>query len=82
MISVETQSRLAGHTIMKKALRYFGPEGLGLEIAGRSERTARFKGCTGFVSIDLEFQVDSMRTQVKAVGRGFDLQMHAFIETL
>ena len=82
MISVETQSRLAGHTIIEKALRYFGPEGLGLEIAGRCGRSARFKGCTGFVSIDLEFQVGNMRTQVKAVGRGFDLQMNTFIGTI
>jgi len=68
MISVETQSRLAGHRIVERALRPFGPEGLDVEIAGRFERSAQFMGCAGFVSVNLELETDGERTQVEAAG--------------
>jgi hypothetical protein len=77
-----TQSRLAGHTIIGKALRYFGPEGLGFEITCQSERQARFGGLNGSVSIVLEFQEESRRTQVQAVGQGYEQKMRDFIRTL
>jgi len=82
MINVQTQSRLARQTILEKAVRYFGPEGLDLEVAEQSECSARFKGRGGFVSIALEFQVASKRTHVTAISRTFGPQMHAFIGTL
>jgi len=83
MVRVVTQSRLAGHAIIGKALRYFGPEGLGFAIADRSERHARFNGHAGSVSIVLDFQEESRRTQVQAIGKeGDEQQMREFIRTL
>jgi len=82
MISVETQSRLAGRTIIQKAIRYFGPEGLDLEVSEQSDRSAKFEDCTGFVSITLHLPDQSSRTHVKAIGRKYGAQMHAFIDAL
>jgi hypothetical protein len=82
MICVETESRLAGHAIIQKAVRYFGPAGLDLEISEQSERSARFEDCAGFVSIALALHDESRRTHVRAVGREYGPQMQAFIDTL
>jgi len=82
VVRIVTQSRLAGHEIIGKALRYFGPEGLGFEIAERSERHARFDGRAGYVSIVLNLLEESRRTQVHVVGHGYEQQMREFIRTL
>jgi len=82
MVSVETESRLAGHAILRKAFRYFGPQGLNLGVSEESERSLRFEDSTGFVSITLELQEKSRRTQVRAVGREYGAQMRAFISAL
>jgi hypothetical protein len=39
MVNVETESRLAGHAILGKAFRYFGPQGLNLGVSEESGRS-------------------------------------------
>jgi len=82
MINIETQSRLAGRTIIEKAVRFFGPDGLDLEITDRSELSARFEGANGFVGILLESHGRRKRTQVRAVGREYEAKIREFISTL
>jgi len=82
VVCVETESRLAGHAIIGKAVRHFGPEGLDLGISEQSERSVRFEDCAGFVSIALHLRDGTRRTHVKVVGREYGPQIHAFIDTL
>ncbi len=50
MVSVETESRLAGHAIPSGAFRYVGPQGLNLGVSEESERSLRFEDSAGLVS--------------------------------
>ncbi len=83
MTNIETQSRLAGHTIIEKAVRFFGPEGLELDITDRSERHARFRGAASFVRIVLESHGRRKRTEVSATfGWEYEAEIKEFIGSL
>jgi hypothetical protein len=39
--------------VLKEAIAYFGPEGLGLQVTGRSLTSVRLEGSGGFVEVQV-----------------------------
>ena len=80
MISVEAQSKHTAEQIVDRAVRFFGPEGVGLETVDQSECCVRFEGGGGFVTLTLESEEEEKRTRVSVQGREFDWQIRKFLQ--
>ncbi len=51
MIKIGKESKLVPSKVIEKAVLFFGPGGLGLEVKDRAECCARFEGGDGFVFV-------------------------------
>jgi len=82
MIGIEIQSRLTRHSVIERAIMYFGPNGLDLEIDQQSGTHAHFSRGRGYVAIELESEPITRRTCVSISGKEFEPQIRKFIEKL
>ena len=48
-----TETRMKAGDVLKQAIDYFGPEGLGLELASRTLTGVRLQGGGGYVDVQV-----------------------------
>lgn len=77
MISLGKETRLQPTKVIEKAVRFFGPGGLGLEVRDEGEGCARFIGGGGYVSVTC--CAGEKRTQVDVESREWDSQAKQFV---
>jgi len=82
MLSMEKRSRFAPGEIVEKAVAFFGPGGLGLEVAEQERCCARFKGAGGFVFVQAEDVEGARGAKVNIEGREWEIQIKEFLGTL
>ncbi|MGD2248938.1 MAG: hypothetical protein PVF58_11080 [Candidatus Methanofastidiosia archaeon] len=73
-------SQLSPGEIGEKAVSYFGPGGVGLEITEMARWLIRFQGGGGHVLIESTEKEDS--TEVEIVTREWDYHVKEFMKTL
>ena len=67
---------------MTRAISFFGPEGLGLQVEERAACCARFVGGGGHVSLQIVEQAESGGIEVTLEGREWDSQIRQFLEKI
>lgn len=82
MLSIEKRSRFEPSVVIEKAVAFFGPGGLGLEIAEQDSCCARFTGSGGFVFIQVEDVEGARGAKVSVEGREWEEGIKAYLATL
>jgi hypothetical protein len=80
MRRVTKQTKSSPEEVLERAKRFFGPEGLGLEVKGECETDARFEGGGGYVYVEV-CGVEG-GTEVTIEEREWDYQLKEFLRTL
>jgi hypothetical protein len=65
MRTFKKESRLTASTVLQEAIRYFGPEGLGLQLTAHTAVTANFVGGGGYVEVKAGTAMQDKRTSVE-----------------
>lgn len=81
MINMGKKSKLKPDEVISKALAYFGPNGVGLDVKANNENSARFEAMGGFVYIEAA-NGDRKETDVSIMGREFEFQIRQFLSEL
>lgn len=82
MLSIEKRSRFAPSDVIDKAVGFFGPDGLGLEVVEQESCCARFTGSGGFVFVQAEDVEGARGAKVSVEGREWENQIKEFLATL
>jgi hypothetical protein len=80
MINLAKQSKMEPAEIVKRAARFFGPSGLGLEIHDADQRNARFQGGGGFVAV--KAAPTPRGSDVKVLSQEWEQQAQQFLDKL
>ena len=76
MISIGKETKLRPEKVIEKAIAFFGPQGVGLEVDDSGEGCAHFTGGGGFVTVTA-CQGDK-RTVVSVEAREWESQVKQF----
>ncbi|MBE0431129.1 MAG: hypothetical protein IBX67_04810 [Dehalococcoidia bacterium] len=76
MLRLNTRTKSKPEEVVKKALGFFGPDGLGLEVTEQSDTCAYFQREGVYVSITA--CIDDKGTSVDMVTREFEYQVKEF----
>jgi len=79
MIRMGKETKLDSAELIAKAVAYFGPEGLGLEIEERSSCCARFAGGGGYVFVQGNEDESPGGMEVIVEGREWENQIRQFM---
>jgi hypothetical protein len=82
MIRMEKSSKLAPSEATDKAVAFFGPGGLGLEMIERAECCVRLEGGGGYVFVQAEEGEKGHGSLVVVEGREWEYQIKRFLEKL
>jgi hypothetical protein len=77
MLKIETKSKLSPQEAIKRAVKFFGPEGYGLKITEQSDLFASFEGGGGGVQVAAS--PDGKGASVELASREWDYQVKEFI---
>jgi len=80
MISIGKETKLRPEKVIEKAIAFFGPQGVGLEVEDSGEGCARFAGGGGFVYVSA--CQGEKRTQVSVEAREWEPQAKQFVAKL
>ncbi len=80
MISLGKETKLSPGKVIEKAIAFFGPQGVGLEVEESGEGCARFAGGGGFVNVSA--CQGEKRTQVSVEAREWEPQAKQFTAKL
>lgn len=80
MLRIEKKSRLSAAEVTKRALRYFGPNGLGLEVVDQAPTSVSFAGGGGGILVTI--LPDQAGTSVEVQSREWDYQAKDFLSEL
>ncbi len=80
MLRMATTTKLTPEEAIKQAVKFFGPEGYGLEIKDQSPTCAYFEGGGGHVEVTS--CAEEKGTSVELVSQEWDYQAKEFIERL
>jgi len=80
MISLGKQTKLGPEKVIERAIQYFGPQGVGLEVEESGTGCARFAGGGGFVSVTA--CKGETRTEVSIEAREYESQAKQFVAKL
>jgi len=80
MKSYGKQTRLKPEQVIEKAVAFFGPAGVGLDIQDQGSGCARFEGGGGFVSVST--CEGEKRTEVSLETREWEIPSGEFISRL
>jgi len=80
MVRYGKETKLSSTQVIEKAVKFFGPGGVGLEVQDQGPDCARFVGGGGFVSISL--CQEEGRTHVDLTAREWDFQAKQFVSLL
>ena len=76
MLRIATKTKLSPVEVIKKAIKFFGPDGYKLKIISQTETSAEFEGGGG--SIGLSACDDAGITSVDFLSREWDFQVKEF----
>jgi hypothetical protein len=80
MLRLSVKSKLSPEEAVKRAVKYFGPEGLNLEVTDESALCAKFEGGGG--GVEVTACTEDGKTSVELVSREWDYQVKHFIDTI
>jgi hypothetical protein len=80
MMRVSTKSKHPPEEVIKRAVKYFGPEGYGLEVKDQDECCAEFEGGGGGVRVTATAEKKGSRVDVES--REWDFQTREFLEKI
>ena len=80
MLRIATKTKLTPEEVIKKAIKFFGPDGYKLKITNTTETTAAFEGGGG--SIEISACNDDSKTTVDFLSREWDFQFKEFIRMI
>lgn len=74
------ETRMKAGDVLQEAVRFFGPEGLGLQITGRTLTSVRLEGGDGYVDVQVRVgprtEVDMVLHEWEAHAAPFLRQIH------
>jgi hypothetical protein len=82
MIRVGKDTKLTSKEVVARAVAFFGPDGLGLEVEESAPCCARFVGGGGYVSLQTTSEEEPSGVEVTVEGREWDSQVKQFLEKL
>jgi len=82
MISLVKESRLIPSGAIERAVAFFGPGGLGLEVTDRGDCCARFEGGGGHVFVQATGREKGKGSKVAVESREWEHAAKAFLEKL
>ncbi len=80
MLKLSTESKLSPEEIIQRAIKFFGPEGYGLEVTDQSETGVSFTGGGGGVAVTA--YIEGKKTTVDITSREWDYQTRQFLRAL
>lgn len=80
MLRIATKTKLSPEQAIKKAIDYFGPQGLKLELKEQTDTAANFESPLGHVSVSACAQ--DGKTTVEFISSEFDYQVKEFIKKI
>ena len=80
MLRLSTDSKLSPEEVIKRAVKFFGPEGYGLEVREETADGAAFEGGGGGVGVSTS--IEGKKTTVELTSREWDYQVKEFIEKI
>jgi hypothetical protein len=82
MISIEKSIKLTPSEAIDKAVAFFGPGGLGLEMTERAECCVRLEGGGGYVFVQADEGEKGKGSLVEVDGREWEYHIKRFLEKL
>jgi len=78
MLRLSTTSRLSQEEVIKRAVKFFGPEGYGLEVKEETAEGAAFEGGGG--GVEITDCTEGKKTTVELTSREWDYQVREFVQ--
>ncbi len=82
MLNIAKESKLGAAEAIRRAVSFFGPDGLGLTVVEQGDCCARFEGGGGFVSVAVEETEGKKRIKVSVQGREWESNIKEFMAKL
>ena len=79
MIRMGKESKLVPSEVIDKAVAFFGPGEVGMEIVNQDECCARFEGAGGYVYVQAVGDDDQKGSSVTVEGREWEYQIKQFM---
>jgi hypothetical protein len=80
MLNLEVKTKLSTEEVTRRARRFFGKGGLGLEVSEENPQCLSFEGGGGYVTATLCAEGD--KTRVTLVTQEWDFQVKEFASSL
>jgi len=80
MINLEARTKLTPEEVAGRLKKFFGKEGLGLEVTEEAPQCLTFEGGGGYVTATL--CLDEGKTRINLAGREWDYQVKEFVSSL
>ena len=80
MLKIATKTKLTPAEVIKKAIKFFGPDGYKLKVTGQTGTSAAFEGGGG--SVEITACDDNGKTTVDFLSREWDFQVKEFIRII
>ena len=82
MISMAKETKLAAEKVVEKAVAFFGPSGIGLEVVDRADCCVRLEGAGGYVFVQAAPLEDAEASEVSVEGREWEVQIKHFVREI
>jgi len=80
MLNLSTKSRLKPEEVVKRAVRFFGPDGYGLEVTEQDKCCGQFEGGGGGVRVIASTEKNGSTVDIES--REWDYQVKEFIDKI
>ncbi len=80
MIRMEKSSKLTPAEVVDKAVAFFGPGGLGLEVTDRAECCVRLEGGGGYVFVEAAEDKNEKGSLAEVESREWEYHVRRFLE--
>lgn len=80
MLNIETSTNISPEEAIKRAVKYFGPQGYGLEVKNEASCCVEFVGGGGGIAVSAT--ADKKGSKVSFESREWDYQVQEFIRKL
>ena len=80
MLNIEATSKLSPEEAIKKAIKFFGPQGYGLTVKEESSQYVEFEGGGGGVAVNAS--ADPKGSRVELESREWDYQVKEFLQKI
>ncbi len=81
MLRLSTETKLASAEVIRQAVDFFGPSGLGLKVTEQNDETVSFEGGGGGIAVEAAAG-EKGKTNVDIASREWDFQAQQFIEKI